>query len=795
MAEPAASSAPSSLPAGGPATDAGPDARELARAAGPIALVLALFFLPALLGPGQFLYRDSGRMHHPVKRWIASEWAAGRLPEWNPWAGLGAPVVAGAIDAVQHPFNLLLVLLPFEAAFKAWILLSYVLAALGGWIWSRRLGASPAAAVTAGLGFALSGFLVSSSDNATYLTTMAAVPWLLAAGAGFLARGGAGRIALVGAASYLCAAGGDPQAWGFAVAALALHAFVLGPRPAERRAALARSAVAVAAALVGAAPVIFPVAAFVLHSSRGESFDWVDYARFNLLPARLVELVVPHLFRTPELDIRSDLFQKLTGDAWTPMPWVMSEYLGAACAALAALGAWHRREARRLLLLAALLTWMAMGHWGGFGQLARLVPVLGGFRYWEKLAFWPALLVAAAAAFGIDALRSARPRFVRAAAAAAVLALALAGGCALAPEAVAQLVARAPEHLLLARQLAANLRDGLLESGLALALLAAAAALAALPSRARAAPALAAVILVADLAGANVRAYVLSPPELAAPHSPLAERLREAGAPRVFTPFPLGHVALDGLDRHEQAWLFGARAVYSGWNTGLRVGNFESYTALWPVRTARHRRRAGLVKMLPSVGLWGVSHVVVPGAPERAGEMNLPPPYRVAAEDPVLGAVLLEIAHRPRVYLAREVEQVDRRAAMEFALDPRSIAGERTVIEGPVPAGHAAAGGDARVVDESPTSVAIATRSTAPALLVLNDVFTEGWTATLDGEPATIQPANYLARGVWVPAGEHRVVFRYRTPLLREGWALLAAGACALALAALRGRRKGAARG
>jgi uncharacterized membrane protein YfhO len=74
-------------------------------------------------------------------------------------------------------------------------------------------------------------------------------------------------------------------------------------------------------------------------------------------------------------------------------------------------------------------------------------------------------------------------------------------------------------------------------------------------------------------------------------------------------------------------------------------------------------------------------------------------------------------------------------------------------------------------------------------LLVLNDVFTTGWTAEVDGRPAEIVPANYLARGVWVPAGAHRVAFRYRTPGLLAGWLILAGGGLVLALLAWRERR------
>jgi len=671
--------------------------------------------------------------------------------------------------------------------------IDYLLAALGGMAWARRLGGSEPAALAAGLGFALSGFMVSSSDNPTYLTTMAAVPWLLAAAHAHVARGGPLTFAAVAAASFACAAGGDPQAFGFALGAVLLQRLVLGPRDVPPARAALRTATALAAAVAGAAPVLLPIAAWVPHSARGEPMDWVEYVRFNLHPARALELVVPHLMRPTALDTRSDVFAAATGEIWTPAPWVLSHYLGAVALALALVGAARRREARALLLLALAFTWMAMGHHGGFGQLARALPVLDGFRYWEKLAFWPALLVPAAAALGVDALRGGKPgHSPRALLAAALAVLAAALAAALLQGPLAAALQRGPEHAAAARQLADNAAEGLLHAGLLLALLAA--VVGALGRRRPAAlPAAAALLLAADLASANVRAYVLAPPEVVEAPSPFAERLRaEAPLPRLVTPFPLGHLDAPGVEPFQRAWLWGSRALYSGWNVGARVANFEAYSALIPVRGARYRRRAGLVKQLPGVGMWGVSHALVPGAPERAAEMNLPPPYHPVAADPALQAVLLEIRHRPRAYLAPEVATVDRRAAMEFALDDRSVSTERTVVEAPLPAGFSASPGDAAVVEDLPASVVVRTRSAGPALLVLNDAYAEGWRASVDGEPAEIVPANYLARGVFLPGGEHRVAFRYRTPLLLEG--IVVAALCALAAlgwAAARALRSG----
>jgi hypothetical protein len=67
----------------------------------------------------------------------------------------------------------------------------------------------------------------------------------------------------------------------------------------------------------------------------------------------------------------------------------------------------------------------------------------------------------------------------------------------------------------------------------------------------------------------------------------------------------------------------------------------------------------------------------------------------------------------------------------------------------------------ADIVAYAPEQVVVRTRSAVDALLLLSDANYPGWTATLDGRPQPLYQANGLFRGVFVPAGEHEVLFRY----------------------------------
>jgi uncharacterized membrane protein YfhO len=58
-------------------------------------------------------------------------------------------------------------------------------------------------------------------------------------------------------------------------------------------------------------------------------------------------------------------------------------------------------------------------------------------------------------------------------------------------------------------------------------------------------------------------------------------------------------------------------------------------------------------------------------------------------------------------------------------------------------------------------TVVVTTKSLYPGLLVLADTFYPGWHACIDGKITTIQKANYLFRGIFIPAGQHTITFKY----------------------------------
>jgi len=97
---------------------------------------------------------------------------------------------------------------------------------------------------------------------------------------------------------------------------------------------------------------------------------------------------------------------------------------------------------------------------------------------------------------------------------------------------------------------------------------------------------------------------------------------------------------------------------------------------------------------------------------------------------------------------------------------------------------------DVQLVDVGdPDRVELTASLASPGWVVLADTFYPGWSATIDGVATAIYPADVVFRAVFVPAGTHRIVFRYEAPALHLGLALAAVGLGLSAFLILRGRR------
>ena len=103
--------------------------------------------------------------------------------------------------------------------------------------------------------------------------------------------------------------------------------------------------------------------------------------------------------------------------------------------------------------------------------------------------------------------------------------------------------------------------------------------------------------------------------------------------------------------------------------------------------------------------------------------------------------------------------------------------------------------GDARVTAYQDERVVVHAQVAAPAWLVLADSFDPDWTATRNGEPVEILPADGLFRAISLPPGAWEVEFRYRPRAFRLGAGIGAASLLATIWLARRWRPRSAGQG
>ena len=92
-----------------------------------------------------------------------------------------------------------------------------------------------------------------------------------------------------------------------------------------------------------------------------------------------------------------------------------------------------------------------------------------------------------------------------------------------------------------------------------------------------------------------------------------------------------------------------------------------------------------------------------------------------------------------------------------------------------------------RIVSYEPARVELQIKTSRPGLVVLADQFFPGWQAKVQtvgqgGRIAPILRTNRIMRGVWVKAGEHRIVVQYRPRSVVYGGIVSIAGWFVLAV-------------
>jgi hypothetical protein len=201
------------------------------------------------------------------------------------------------------------------------------------------------------------------------------------------------------------------------------------------------------------------------------------------------------------------------------------------------------------------------------------------------------------------------------------------------------------------------------------------------------------------------------------------------------------------------------------------------------------------VPTLRDVWLLGVRYLVVP--------TGVTPPVGGRVTGSADGYDLVEIAGwQSRTSVVTDFRVVPGvTGALRTVLPPTFDPSELAVLERDPGIRPATAPGEgwSTYAESTPESVAIEAVAAGPSILLLRTTFDEGWTATIDGEPAEVLATDGFLMGVALGPGTHTVQLRYRDDAITRGamagtaaWGI---GAAALVAAVLTERRQRRPRG
>lgn len=774
-----------------PGPEAGGDDGGLRIPAGLAAAVffgLALvYFLPALL-PGRGIFgTDYLAGGYPFSEFIAGRLRAGELPKWVPYVYGGMPLFANAGSTFYPVWLLAALLVPVSFVLPLLFVVQFGLAGLGAFLLLRELGVRSWIALLGGLAFQFTGLTLSyvytGHDGRVIVATLA--PLFLFFLHRLVRTGGVG--AFLGAAGtlafsllsfqvqsnyYLLLAG---LAWGiFAL----VHHRVRG-RALGRRLALGLGAVALAFLLN--AVNFLPFLEYVDQSPRGGEGRGFAYATsWAMSPAEIGSLAVPEV-------VGATIYDPTTGEALFPeyrgenALKYHTEYVGGFALLFLLLGLWYARRDRRWWFFLGLAAFALTISLGASTPLYRiyyeLLPGTKRFRAPSISFFLVSMSLVIMAGLALEHLARARDRadrrrqlqdplapgrWILLGAGVLALGLVVMGGAAGAE------------------------RPGV-ELGYARFALffGACVAVVWLWIIGRMGPKVAALVLallvVSDLWVIGRRfLHTVEPPEVMFGADDVANALRSQ----------------DGDGR---VW------VLPGAFTQARYHGEGNYLMLFDIDQAGGEHPNPLQRWYEYVGAGQASYVdwhnfldgdasfmnaanvrwiVSMARLEGASQL---PPLRLVHGGP--SALVYEnTTALPRAWLVgalRVVEEPD--GALEVLRNPAFDPRLEAVVNGD-PGLSLEPGlvtGEAVVEASSPDEVRLRSRADRDAFLVLADNYYEGWEATVDGAAVPVHRTNHTFRGVFVPAGEHEVVFAFEPGRMYVGFWIYVVGMGGLVVYAL----------
>ena len=774
------------------------------------ALVYALFTLvlayPAL--SGGFLVNPRNDQYlagYAFREFAASSLRAGHgIPQWNPYLFGGMPYVAAMHGDIFYPTALLRMLVGTDTGMTWGFIIHLFLSGLFAFGFLRAWGLRFYAALLGGVAYMLSGQIVSfvsaGHDGKLFVSTMFPLTlWLLVRGVRDGRAWAWGTLAIVIGLAVLSP---HPQLLQYMLLASGAFALVLafsdneGRGKLPRDVALKRLGLALAAVIVGGvmgAIQYLPVREYVAWSPRAGGAGWEHAISYSM------PLEEAFNFYLPQFTGILDNYWGRNGIHFH------SEYMGAAVLVLALAGCFAaRRNAFRWFWVGTFivsLLWSLGGYTPFYHLVYAIVPGTKYFRAPSTMLFVVSFSIAVLAALGTERVlaREVRIRYVLAwlGVGFVIALLASMGALTNLAHSIAAGIPFAGRDELVAANNGA-LVAGAWRSFLFVAL---AAGLVWVSTAGRLAPRVVAwalaVVCAADLLSIGRIYWIfMPPPEQIYASDPAVQAIRNGPPGRVlaFDGFQVGYPAVprDAFYSGDALMVHDIRLVrgYHGNELGryqeiMGAGQGPLSAPFW-----RHENVRYLYTTLPdSVMGQAAEQLRWPGLPRK-----LVGPIQNASGSTVY---LYELpGENPPAWVATSGVKASDEQALGTVLDPRYDPLRTAILD------TAASFGAASVSSlPQPSSVPVTVSSYEPghislrlgappsagAVLVVSENYFPGWSATVDGRPASVARADYNLIGVELPNGASRVELTFRDAAYATGKVVTLAAVILAALGVLAG--------
>jgi hypothetical protein len=355
---------------------------------------------------------------------------SGQLPLWNPFNGMGTPLLANYQSGLLYPPNWFLLALQGigGTAAQAWgqavvIVFHWILASVGMALLVRRMGVNQLGQAVSGLAFGMSAYLVTRAFFLSMNATLAWLPWVVLLScriaSPLLPDDQArtyrlfGRVVPLGVVIGLMLLAGHAQTSWYSLILAVLWVVVWSLRKGGWGGLLRSLGEFIFAVVLGAglaAAQLLPTAEFLLQSQRASAVDYQLAMNYSFWPWHLLTLLAPGMFGTP-----------VSGDYWyAAYYWEDAIYIGILPLLLGLLGALQiiiKRKATNyqsipkdylnlVVLLLGMLPIILLLAFGRntpiFPALYRYIPTFNMFQAPARWMIWVVFALALLAGLGVQ---------------------------------------------------------------------------------------------------------------------------------------------------------------------------------------------------------------------------------------------------------------------------------------------------------------------------------------------------------------------------------------------------------